>query len=111
MKNKLTPGSNLLWESSRMMLPEHKALLREHEASRTKKNRPNYDEQFLTQFVYQIEMAFAENRIVKLTYYEDEAYHECAGKITAINREKQQIQISTKTAKHHLFLTDLVSLG
>ena len=111
MKNKLTADSNLLSESSRMMLPEHKALLREHEASRTKKNRPNYDEQFLTHFVYQIEMAFAENRIVKLTYYEDEAYHECAGKITAINREKQQIQISTKTAKHHLFLTDLVSLG
>ncbi len=111
MKNKLTPGSNLLWESSRMMLPEHKALLREHEARRTKKNRPNYDEQFLTQFVYQIEMAFAENRIVELTYYEDEAYHECTGKITAINREKQQIEISTKTEKRQFPLTDLVSLG
>ena len=111
MKNKLTAGSNLLWESSRMMLPEHKALLREHEENRVKKKRPNYDEQFLMHFIYQVEMAFAENRIVKLTYYEDESYHECIGKITAINRAKQQIQISTKTEKCHLFLTDLVSLG
>lgn len=111
MKNKLTAGSNLLWESSRMMLPEHKALLREHEENRVKKKRPNYDEQFLTHFIYQVEMAFAENRIIKLTYYEDEAYYECSGKITAIDRDKQQIQISTKTATHHLLLTDLVSLG
>ncbi|HHU18745.1 MAG TPA: YolD-like family protein [Bacilli bacterium] len=110
MKNKLTAGSNLLWESSRMMLPEHKALLREHEASRDKKQRPSYDEQFLTDLVYQIETAFIENRMIKLTYYEDEAYHERTGKIIAINRERQQFQLSSKTETDRFSLIDLISI-
>nr|WP_279402053.1 hypothetical protein [Piscibacillus salipiscarius] len=35
--NKLTHGHNLLWESSRMMLPEHKELLQQHQQQLIKK--------------------------------------------------------------------------
>ena len=110
MENKLTPGSNLLWESSRMMLPEHIALLRQHEESRTKRRKPNYDEQFLAQLAYQVEVAFNQNRTVTITYYEQEAHHDLLGKITAIDRKKQLIQLSTQTNRKHFYLSDLISI-
>jgi catalase (peroxidase I) len=46
--NKLTPGSNLLWESSRMILPEHKERILSHrdEVRRGgRRERPVMDEQ------------------------------------------------------------------
>lgn len=48
MPNKLTEGSNLLWESSRIILPEHKERIRirREEARRGgKRDRPELDEQ------------------------------------------------------------------
>jgi hypothetical protein len=45
--NKLTPGTNLKWESSRMMLPEHVEALRFHHEDKKRKQRPDLDEQEL----------------------------------------------------------------
>lgn len=47
--NKLTPGSNLLWESSRMMLPEHVEALNKFAVESKKKVRPTFDQQHLEQ--------------------------------------------------------------
>ena len=110
MENKLTPGSNLLWESSRMMLPEHKALLRQHEESRIKQEKPNYDDQVLTQLAYQIEVALNQNRTANITYYEQGAHHRSRGVITAIDHEKQLIQLSTDIKGQRFHLTDLISI-
>lgn len=43
MRKKLE--GNGLWESSRMMLPEHKAAINQHEASLKQRNRVEIDEQ------------------------------------------------------------------
>lgn len=45
--NKLTPGSNIRWESSRMVLPEHRESLiyRNHESKR--KTKREFDEQYM----------------------------------------------------------------
>ena len=110
MENKLTPGSNLLWESSRMMLPEHKALLRQHEESRYKKQKPNYDEQLLAHLVNEIEVAFHQNKAVTITYYEQEVYHDLLGKIVAIDYEKRLIRLATKNKTKDLYLADFVSI-
>ena len=45
--NKLTPGANLLWESSRMMLPEHKEAIARHRRELQRKEKPVLDEQRL----------------------------------------------------------------
>lgn len=43
--NKLTPGRNLLWEGSRMMLPEHKEEIIKQNKKVHLKQRPTLDEQ------------------------------------------------------------------
>lgn len=43
--NKLTPGSNMFWESSRMIMPEHKEAYVEHVREKSKKGRVYLDDQ------------------------------------------------------------------
>lgn len=43
--NKLTPNSNLRWESSRMMLPEHVEAINRHNIDKLRIKQPVLDEQ------------------------------------------------------------------
>ncbi|NBI28258.1 YolD-like family protein [Chengkuizengella marina] len=43
--NKLTPGSNMIWEASRMMLPEHKELMNYYQKERNRKTKPVLEEE------------------------------------------------------------------
>jgi hypothetical protein len=45
MANKLTAGSNLLWEGSRMILPEHKIAMLNQQHETTRRQRVVLDEQ------------------------------------------------------------------
>lgn len=49
-ETKLTEGSNLRWEGSRMMLPEHKEALNERFRDLKKKERPSITEEEQEQF-------------------------------------------------------------
>ncbi|MFS1513407.1 YolD-like family protein [Chengkuizengella sp. SCS-71B] len=44
-ENKLTPGSNMLWESSRMMLPEHKERINDYQQELNRKSKPELAEE------------------------------------------------------------------
>lgn len=111
MTNKLSPNSNLLWESSRMMLPEHTALLRQHEAEKVKEEKPDYDVQFLEQLLYTIERAYHDKSLVKLKYYDRGSFCEVVGRITAIDPEKQSIQLTTEMEDLAFNFSDLTSVG
>ncbi|NDI34657.1 YolD-like family protein [Chengkuizengella sediminis] len=39
-ENKLTPGSNMMWEASRMILPEHKERINDYQYERDRKTKP-----------------------------------------------------------------------
>ncbi|NDI35644.1 YolD-like family protein [Chengkuizengella sediminis] len=39
-ENKLTPGSNMMWEASRIILPEHKELMNHLQKERNRKTKP-----------------------------------------------------------------------
>ncbi|NBI28340.1 YolD-like family protein [Chengkuizengella marina] len=44
-ENKLTPGSNMMWEASRIMLPEHKELMNYYQKERNRKTKPELAEE------------------------------------------------------------------
>lgn len=110
MKNKLSPNSNLLWESSRMMLPEHKALLRQHEVEKVKEEKPDYDEQLLESFAYTIGQAYNKKRAVELTYYEEGHFKAEVGVITSVDFERKVIQLSTESNRAEYNLLSLTSI-
>ena len=66
--NKLTPGHNLIWESSRMMLPEHRELLldkrrKEREFRQSKLSDDQLDE--INRIILQ---SINEDRAITITY-------------------------------------------
>ncbi|MCY8104004.1 MULTISPECIES: YolD-like family protein [Bacillus] len=66
--NKLTPGYNLMWESSRMMLPEHRELLldkrrKEREFRQSKLSDDQLDE--INRIILQ---SINEDRAITITY-------------------------------------------
>ena len=67
--NKLTSGSNLMWEASRMMLPEHKEAIIEHYNRPFIKAKPVLDEQRLEELSYQIQEAIAEHKQVAMELF------------------------------------------
>ncbi|NDI37196.1 YolD-like family protein [Chengkuizengella sediminis] len=44
-ENKLTPGSNMMWEASRIILPEHKELMNYYQKERNRKTKPELAEE------------------------------------------------------------------
>ncbi|MDF2536479.1 MAG: YolD-like family protein [Bacillales bacterium] len=69
--NKLTEGSNMRWESSRMMLPEHVARIREDIENEKKIDRPILAEDELEQIGRMLQEAIEKRCPVDLSYYKD----------------------------------------
>lgn len=79
MTNKLSEGSNLIWESSRMILPEHKARIREHDLAPTPKERPILSEDQLTNMNQLFNEAIETKAPVTLTYYKNKQHISVSG--------------------------------
>jgi hypothetical protein len=69
--NKLTEGSNMRWESSRMMLPEHVARIQEEIENEKKIERPILAEDELEQIGRTLQEAIEKRCPVELSYYKD----------------------------------------
>lgn len=79
--SKITPGSNLMWEGSRMMLPEHVELLRQHQKDFEKVEKPVIDEQKRAEMDELVCEAMAYARSLVFTYYDNGKLHEVSGKV------------------------------
>ncbi|MGC4378231.1 YolD-like family protein [Fictibacillus sp. Mic-4] len=111
MPNKLTPGYNLMWESSRMMLPEHREMLIWQKEEMKKVEKPVIDEQRLREFEEIILEAMEFTYILKFTYYRCGFYEELQGYITRIKSYDQELWIVDKDDEvHKLRISDVVDI-
>ncbi|MFK4997714.1 YolD-like family protein [Bacillus sp. N9] len=78
LPNKLTPGYNLLWESSRMMLPEHRDQLLKERKKQEEFHPPILDEQQLEEINIAITQSFERKRAVTISYAEKYSPHSFA---------------------------------
>lgn len=109
-QTKLSEGSNLLWESSRMILPEHKRVLQSHEKERNIRVRPQWDQQQVELFSEQITDAITMNETVKLELFDPYQQKILAGKITKVNEQDQKFQLTHQTGKTWLSVQDLIKI-
>ncbi len=83
--NKLTPGQNLKWEASRMMLPEHVTQLQQYRLDCRRKKRPELDEQQLEEFQRMLRDYIQSNIPLFLTIYGEFEDRDVRGKITKMD--------------------------
>jgi hypothetical protein len=94
MKNtKLTPGANLRWESSRMMLPEHVEALREHKRKSNIQPKPILDDQELQEISNAVYSSFIQKTLISLVLYGQYENRTINGIVRRVDPIRQQIRI------------------
>ncbi|GAE28397.1 hypothetical protein JCM9140_4620 [Halalkalibacter wakoensis JCM 9140] len=88
---------NLLWESSRMFLPEHKEALLRRKQQLTRVPPPALDEQHLEEIGLVVLDSLKHELPVQITYWEDGFFHEVTGMIDRIDRQTKKVKIKVTT--------------
>lgn len=108
--NKLTPGSNVMWESSRMMLPEHKQLLARHQKKLTERKKPVFDEQQMAVFSRLLLSALSQGEKVTVELFDPYCNRRVSGKIEKWNAVERKMKIMTLNGPVIVNLDEIVNV-
>lgn len=95
--NKLTPGHNLLWESSRMMLPEHREQFLEHRRGLGKSHPPILDEQQRAVLDQVVMTAYQHHLTVCLQFFDPLQPESVRGRIHSLDANKKRLKMEGET--------------
>lgn len=109
--NKLTQGHNLIWESSRMMLPEHKELLQQHQKQLVKKTKPILDQQEIELIEEKIKDAISMRTLVHITLFHPYETVTLKGVIQTVDGSAKQLKLLTMADEiEWISLNDVVDI-
>lgn len=92
--NKLSEGYNIMWESSRIMLPEHVEALHELAREEKKQPKPFIDEQEWEEFSQLINEAIHYNKKIIVTKWDDGHFYDVAGYVNNVDFQLKRIRIN-----------------
>lgn len=112
MVNKLTPGHNLRWESSRFMLPQHVFAIQQQEHENKKMPKPAIDEQKLQEFNETILKAMEYAAPLRFTFWIDGFMEVLEGRITKLDEFNKLVWIQDINEEiHKMSYTNIVDIG
>ncbi len=91
--NKLTPGANLMWESSRFMLPQHKDLIVELRKEENRQPKPTLSEEAINEIAKIIQESFNDRLYIKLTIYDPYDNYTLSGHVEKMDFINGKIKI------------------
>jgi hypothetical protein len=91
--NKIAKGSNMRWEGSRMMLPEHVEALKKLKEDNKKIPKHELDEQELEEIGIVVMDSLNHELEVLVTYWKDGFYHELVGTIDKVDMQTKRIKL------------------
>lgn len=89
--NKVTPGSNLVWESSRMMLPEHREALLDYVRESQQAARPELDEQQLERIARMINEAYIHKAKLSLVIFNKYGNQHYQGQVIRVDQVTRKL--------------------
>ncbi|MCQ2008565.1 MAG: YolD-like family protein [Sporolactobacillus sp.] len=109
--NKLTNGSNMRWESSRMMLPEHVQALRELAREESKRERPYLDEQRLEEIEQIVREAALTKKSVNIDSFHNGVIQKIPQCHLSIDENKRCLHISDQWGMlHNISPRDIIDI-
>ncbi|WP_332632547.1 YolD-like family protein [Halalkalibacter flavus] len=102
--NKATKGSNMMCESSRMMLPEHVEALRHRKEEQKKLPKHELDEQELEEISIVIMDSLKYKLEVKITYWKEGYYREMIGVVDLVDVQTKKIKPRVDDDIEYLFI-------
>ncbi|GAA0366783.1 YolD-like family protein [Bacillus horti] len=109
-ENKLTPGSNIMWEASRMMLPEHRELIIQKRKEQNRKDRPIFDEQTLEYFSHLMSEASNKDQEITITIFDPYQETKIKGKLKKIDLQLRQVKMETDNDFVWIKLEDILHI-
>lgn len=106
MKGKLY--GNGLWESSRMMLPEHKEAILRGNRSQERKARSVLDEQELERISRLLTTSLQTGRPVRLHLFGEWQGREVLGTVTRVDPIRRQARLQTEVGPEWIAFADIV---
>ncbi|WP_041854715.1 YolD-like family protein [Thermobacillus composti] len=104
-KNKHIPGSNMLREGSRIILPEQRQALMEHQVSIRKRERPILDEQELQHISVAIQQSFIDRTPITIYTYSEFEDIPHTGVVERIEQQTKRIRIGNND---YIYFSDIV---
>ena len=108
--NKITPGSNMIWESSRFMMPEHIHALKMHEYEKNKVEKPGLDEQELEEIGIVVMDSLRHELEVAIVYWEDGFFHNVVGSVDFVDMQQKRIRVRVEGEKLYISIDCLKSV-
>lgn len=91
--NKLTPGANLRWESSRMMLPEHIEAILHYNRNMNNKERKELDEQELQLISLAAQQSMHTKQAVTLRLFDLVEDLQVIGVVERVDRRLRRLKV------------------
>ncbi|MFH5181174.1 YolD-like family protein [Paenibacillus sp. TAB 01] len=104
--NKLTPGSNMFWESSRMILPQHKEASIHQAKQSVKRFKPEFSEEEMGEMFGRLQVAKANTIEVTITVYGELDDQVITGNVTGLDPRLRLIKIEVEDPKHDWHLVE-----
>ena len=93
--NKLTPTSNLRWESSRMILPEWRKQWLQRQEAQTWQEPPELDDQMIEEVMQMIHDGMAYTWLLDVTYWQNGQFHTATGYVARFREAPPQVWLQT----------------
>ncbi|SEM68651.1 YolD-like family protein [Lihuaxuella thermophila] len=108
--SKILNRKNLLWEGSRMFLPEHREALLEQRRQAEEFVPPELDESHMEMINYILQEAIEEEKPVVVTYAEKYAPGQFCGFVDQVDPYNQVIQLSNGTCRKQISFQKLINI-
>lgn len=107
---KVTPGYNVMWESSRMIIPQHKEALLNYGRTREARERPQLDNQEFEEIGRIIQQAAETGRLIRLTIFDPIQDVVVIGQVQMIDPYEQRIRLAHDGKKTWVTFGDVMSV-
>mgnify|MGYP001356726211 FL=1 len=109
MSKKLS--GNGMWESSRMMLPEHRERILEHRKELRKKERPLMDEQVVEEYFRLLEESWKTGREITVRVYDPFETIELSGYVSQMDPFLQRLKMVHGFQRTWIDFSDIIWVG
>lgn len=109
-ESKISPGSNLMWESSRWMLPEHRQALRTFRREQERQERPHFDEQWMEELNRKLHWALHAKQPVKIELFGEWGNRKVTGIIDALDPQLGRLKLVDNGEVEWLPVADVVEI-
>lgn len=108
MSKKLS--NNGLWESSRMIIPQHKEALLRHQGERHRSERPQLDEQAWEEIGEQLQRSMMDREAITLNLFDPFERRTIAGIVVDIDMIGQRIRINEGDERYWIRAEDILGV-